>query len=434
MKKIMKMMAEFFTILIIGCLMLIAVYVLPDKGIKSHIKESAEWLISEGDYPYMGIKEQAYLVDNWTEAMLLLFNYTADGSKPIYSAFVATTYMPENSTGISRLNDVINDQWQENEEYIGTRGTNWMGYNVFLRLGLMLFTISELRVILNVVSYSVLLLTICILFKYLGGYSALGFGLTMLCYNFYALSISWTLGVFCVMIACMVIIYVLKYNGNIDYLNLMFVTGILTSYFEWLSIPLVTWGLPTSIILLMHYKKETQSKFKSYFSILLKTGIGWCLGYILMTLSKTAIAFIVQGKEAWDFFLERLTTDTSGMNVGEFTNAVWKLIGQAFPFSILPEGSLWIVRIAMLGFLLQVSLVVCYKRRRAINLAYFLICFSPIVYYIYARGHIHHVAIEFRSLMILYFAAWLMFEPIYETLSKHMKCIAKTGKKNEIRD
>lgn len=416
MKRIVKMIVEFVGLLIVGCVLLIMVQMLPSNRIRYHIEESAEWLSEEGDYPYMGSQEQAYLVDNWTEATLLTFNYTADIRRPVYSAFVATSYIPPSSTGVSRLQAVISEKWQENIDFISTRGSNWIGYNIFLRLGLCFFSLSELRIILNIISYSIVFFTLLVIYRYQGGYTAFGFGLTLLLYNFYTLSISWSLGIFCVIIACFAIIYVLTYKGNADYFNMMFIVGIITAYFDWLSIPLITWGLPIGLILRKEYQSKNDNRFKAYFMILFKSGLGWCIGYASMILSKIVIAIGVQGTEAWHFFIERLSADTKAQSLEEFCRAVYKLICAETPLNILPEDSALPVIIIGGAVLLQILIVLRFKEMRNLNFAYMLVCCAPIVYYFYAKGHIGHVAIEFRSLMIACYVSWLMMEPVYSKI------------------
>lgn len=430
MKKTIKMTIEFVCLLGIGCLLLIVAHMLPANRIREHIKESANWMSQEGNYPYVGSLEQAYVVDNWTEATLLMFNYTADENRPIYSAFVATSYMPADSTGVSRLQGVISEDWRQNREFIETRGANWIGYNIFLRTGLLFFSISELRVVLNVCSYSIVLLTFLMLCKYHGGYKAFGLGFTLFLYNFYTLSISWTQGVFCVIIACMTILYVLKHKEYTDYINLMFIVGIITAYFDWLSIPLVTWGLPIVIILAKEYQKENHNNFKTCFMLLLRSGWGWCLGYVLMTFSKTMIAIGVQGTEAWTFFVERLSADTTSKSLREFFKGVYRLICSGAPMNLLPdESALPIVFIGLVA-LLQIYVIIRYTKSRALNISYLLVQFAPIVYYIYAKGHIGHVAIEFRSLMISCYAAWLMLESLYHQMARfwQKKLFCRKGK------
>ncbi|MCM1540488.1 MAG: hypothetical protein NC121_04435 [Blautia sp.] len=419
MTRVTKMICEFIILLGAGCLLLVLVQFLPADRIRYHIEESALRLAEEGDYPYVGSCEQAFLVDNWTEATLLTFNYTSDTSRPIYSAFIATSYMPPNSTGVSRLQAVISENWREKEDYISTRGVNWIGYNVFLRLGLCFLNMAELRVILNIVSYSVVFLTLLMIYRYQGGYKAFGIGITLLLFNFYTLSVCWSLGVFCVLVACIVIMFFLNRSANLDYFNAMFVVGIITAYFDWLSIPLITWGLPIGIILAKEYQERNSDRFKPYFMLLLKTGAGWCLGYILMTLSKTAIAVGIQGKEAWDFFTERLAADTNTQSLKQFCIAVYKLILSISPFNVFPEESVVPAMIVGVAFLLQIVVVVRYRKMRAMNLAYMLVGFAPFVYYVYAKGHIGHVAIEFRSLMISCYALWLSWEPIYCEIVKN---------------
>lgn len=429
MRNICKKIFEFIGILLIGCLVLVIVQLLPEDRIRYHIEQSAEQLAEEGDYYYLGSSQQAFLIDNWTEATLLMFNYTAEKQKPIYSAFIATSYMPENSTGVSRLQSIIQDeQWDQKEDLIQTRGSNWIGYNVFLRTGLCFFSLNKLRIILYIVSYVLLFLTTLCISKYSNKYKAFSFAVTMVIFNFYTLSVSWSLGIFCVYIACLAIIYFLHKQECIDYFNYMFVIGILTAYFDWLSIPLITWGLPIVIIISIKYEKNKETKIKEYISILFKTGIGWCVGYAGMIISKTAIAIMIQGKEAFDFFVKRIQADTQSGGALGYIQGVYKLVCSIIPLNLFNEGSI-IPKILIVAIVIGcVYIMISHRDRRTINAIYLIVALAPFVYYLYAKGHISHVAIEFRTLMISCFSILLVFE----SLAEKMKLISLKKKYREI--
>ena len=123
-----KLMLTFCVMFIVGCLLLILVNILPEGRIRKNIENSVGGFEVQGDYPYMGVQEVAYAADNWTEAVLLDIYYTADNTCPIYSAFVATEYRPESSTGVERLTTLVNDENWEGSDRLIARSSYWLGY------------------------------------------------------------------------------------------------------------------------------------------------------------------------------------------------------------------------------------------------------------------------------------------------------------------
>ena len=198
--KPLKLILTFLVMFISGCLLLVLVNLLPSERIRQNILNSVSLFEIQGNYPYMGVQETAYAVDNWTEAVLLSFYYTSDCNHPIHSAFVATEYRTENSTGVDRLLGVVQDtHWRESEHLI-IRSSYWLGYSIILRPLLYILDYQSCRMLLNTISYALLMLIVFLIGKKLDGYVAVGFGTIMTIFHYYVLSLQYTLGIFVVFI------------------------------------------------------------------------------------------------------------------------------------------------------------------------------------------------------------------------------------------
>ena len=139
-----------------------------------------------------------------------------------------------------------------------------------------------------------------------------------------------------------------------------------------------------------------------------------------MIISKTAIAIMIQGKEAFDFFVKRIQADTQSGGVLGYIQGVYKLVCTIIPLNLFNEGSL-IPKILIVAIVIGcVYITISHRDRRTINAIYLIVALAPFVYYLYAKGHISHVAIEFRTLMISCFSILLVFE----SLEKKMKLIS----------
>ncbi len=410
--KPMKLLLTFLVMFLCGCLLLILVNLLPSERIRASIFNSVPFFEIQGNYPYMGVQETAYAADNWTEAVLLDIYYTADSEHPVYSAFVATEYRPENSTGVDRLVGVTQDKYWASSDKLLPRSSYWLGYSIFLRPLLCVFDYSRCRMLLNVISYAVLMLMVGIIGKKLNWYTAVGFGTIMTIFHYYVLSLQYTLGIFCVLVAFAAIAYILYAEKKISYLYFMFVVGILTAYFEWLSIPLVTFGLPV-LIALVKKSESGENKLPDLFNCVWQSGIGWCLGYGLMIVAKNIAAMTVIGNDAWKYFMERLTADSAhSMTLREWGRAVLNLFHCVFPFNFI-HGNSERLLLACCGAVICLIVILWMKQLRSRNIMLAIVGCAPLVWYIVFKGHVTHVGIEFRTLMISYLALWLILkEPL----------------------
>ena len=73
---------------------------------------------------------------------------------------------------------------------------------------------------------------------------------------------------------------------------LFFIIGGLTSFFDLLTAPLVTLGLPAIVLLLLRKKINRSGHFKDYVFILLCISLSWLVGYAIIWVSKWLLASI----------------------------------------------------------------------------------------------------------------------------------------------
>ncbi|MCM1540491.1 MAG: hypothetical protein NC121_04450 [Blautia sp.] len=405
-----------------GCILLALVYCIPEERIRRHIEISSDFIVEEGNYPYMGVESGGFILDNYTEALLLMFNYTADNAKPIYNAFVAQEYCKQGTEGVDLFQEMLLDsEWEQ--AIAGKRSSNWLGMNIVLRPLLFMFDFSQCRVILNVISYLALFVTMVLMARKCGGgYLAIGFGFTLMAFNYYSLSLSFSLGVFCVIIACAAICFMLiRGLSKVNLLQVMFVVGIATAYFDWLSIPLITWGLPILVVLAMMYSQNNNTLFVEYFNKAFQGGFGWSLGYAGMIIGKCMVAVLVQGKGAISFFLNRVTADTKIRSAQDFGMSIRRLFNCFFPFNLRPGNNVYFVLLLLAAAMLVVTVLLVNRERRRLAAVVIMVGLSPFLYYVYVGGHVHHTGIEFRSLMISFFAIWIVMQPFYDIIHRRIK-------------
>lgn len=415
----LKLIVTYICLFLGGCILLILANLFPSERIRQNIATSVDEFITEGNYPYMGVRKTSYALDNWTEAVLLSFYYTSNSDHPIYSAFVATAYSPKDTTGVERLQYLLSDDaWEESSNLVN-RSSYWLGYGIFLRPMLFFFDYQTCRMLLSTTAYVMLIVTVVLMAKKLGTYMAIGFGTTITIFHYYALSLQYTLGIFCVFIVFAAILYLLYNKSRINYFYFMFIIGIASSFFEWLSIPLITFGMPVLIMLELARKEKPDYPFAKYFNIVFQSGAGWCLGYGIMVISKTIAAMSVIGTEAWDYFLQRFSDNSSTIQLRSFIKILLNLVRCVFPFNMI-DGNWEMVLVLAVILLFWFAMIICFQKIRNLNSILLLLAAAPFAWYWVFKGHVGHVGIEFRTLMISYYSGWMFLGTVFGYVRKRL--------------
>lgn len=86
-----------------------------------------------------------------------------------------------------------------------------------------------------------------------------------------------------------------------------FIVGCLTSYFDFLTYPIVGYGIPL-IFLLSLYPSDNKDEFKKF----IKTGIAWCSGYIGMWFGKWILGTVLTDENIIKQAFEQINLRTRG--------------------------------------------------------------------------------------------------------------------------
>ena len=283
-KECIKYILVFFTLIFIFFSYSTLVALLPTKNIKKNIEKSISEMAPEGTYPKGMINKKQYQMDNFTDALILSQNYSIDNRQPVTSALVPK-YAKD--TAINVFNSTIR-QVEHNDVHLISYPRYWHG-NTFLLRPFLLFTdYSEIRWILYVISSLLFLILGIKLFQIFGMIKTFAFFLGLWFVNIFItqFSIQLFVTVSIAIIAC--ILMCNHYHNRKKILLLAFIFGALTSYFDLLTTPLLTCGLP----LIVYLSAEKEDVFKKRFSSLVAFVLLWSIGYALTWCSKWALATI----------------------------------------------------------------------------------------------------------------------------------------------
>jgi len=303
-KEIIKYAAVFFTLILVFFAYSVLVCLLPTETIKKNIKKDAHSMFEVGDYPFAIINKKQYQMDNFTDALILSINYTIDNNKPISSAM----YAKHAAYPYPIMTEFLQHQVDMGTTDFFNYPRYWHGNSFLLRPILLFANFSFIRWLLYAVS-SILLLVLGIkLHQTLGMQKMLAFMFGLLCVNVFVAQFSMQ---FFTVIALSVIASILMckhFKNRKKILMISFIIGCLTAYFDLLTAPLLTCGLP----LIVYLSAEKEDAFKKKLLTLFQFAVLWGIGYGFTWASKWALGTLFTDinvfKDAFDNILYRTSS------------------------------------------------------------------------------------------------------------------------------
>lgn len=251
--------------------------VLPNEPIQRHVLESCEQLSKEGLYPkFFGFK--LFQMDNYTDTIMLFESVSIDEKDPVRSVMSNKIYKSEEYFNlVGDLKNYLKGNIEGLEEFEYSR--YWHGYLVILRPLLEFFNYKQIRVI-NYIGLIALLIALlisiwvnigkkeCVIFLI----SQIAVSLPLIPYN---LQFSWTF--YIAYISSLLLICREKRCTNKEYFIYMFffIIGGLTSFIDLLVTPIITVGLPLTILLVKRTGEIIQKKFTRIIGVSVVWGIGF---------------------------------------------------------------------------------------------------------------------------------------------------------------
>lgn len=308
MKEIGKLLIKELVIIAIcvfmGVAALAVTYLISPGKMRENVWESSIILYNEGlgAQIWEGIKESQ--LDIHTDGLLFNVSYTStdDGLRDI---ILDTRVQVDDINPMNSLFEVIA---LANDDYIVINYQRyWHGYQIILRPLLLFFNYSDIRQLnmiiqLALVFFLVYLLAVsedrALIFPIFGMYIALSpvslFGCLQYSPCFY------------IMISALIALFALKKYFNDTTRNYLFLlAGILTSYFDLLTFPLITLAIPLIAYLGLDCARLAETKDRGLKNTFFYTA-SWCIGYVGMWASKWIIASVLTDENAIEDAIERI--------------------------------------------------------------------------------------------------------------------------------
>lgn len=424
MKKIIKYVLVFLSLLLIFFSLLLVSSLFPSSMIEHNVVKSSVTLSKEGNI-YKFFPWSRVVNNNYTDVLMINEAYSIDNKNPLYSCMAVrknykesvTKYSCSDITGDSiSLNSLRYDPVGELSEFLNgnidtsiTYARYWHGYLPILRVLLIFFDISEIRMILLIIFVILFVWLLKLIRDKIGLIEAIIFALSLMLYSYFLVSYSLeSAPVFLVMMISSIIL--LKRIDKIKNLySFVFIISCITNFVDYLTVPLITLAIP--LILYITYKQKEKSDLpcKALIQIVIKSSLIWFIGYASTWFSKWIIYDILYGEEIIKSAITQVIYRT-GATVTYETESIFSVIGKFMLDVLIYCDSIIILVIFFLLLNIKKYKITVRTKKDYFNKTapILLIALIPIVWYLVLANHtVVHSRFTYRHMLIFFICIML---------------------------
>jgi len=391
---------------VIGTLLMIIVYLLPTNAMREHVEESILMYEDTADFPAWAPGYVYSITDNVTDSIMISEAIFEGEDSAVRNAMLNPyiRYFDAEELTDSLVMSINGDA--AHEARVVNYARYWHGYLIWLKPALILFDLSGIKTVNSFLQIFLLMYVTTKLAQKLGNKYALAFVPVVCMLNPVTIGMCFQYSsVYYVTLLTMASI--LKWYGlsNADQCWKVLVwAGIATAYFDFLTYPMVSLGVPLVLILLLG-----DFSWKKGIWEILKNSVAWGFGYAGMWSSKWLMSFLLTGentvKEAVSFANYRMSGDIPDAqgNDSMISGMIHSVRGN---LSALNNGPIWLI----IGIVVLVIAVLLVKGKYKIEInnkqiPIMLLALYPFAWYIVLANHSGiHIFMAYRELAISGFA------------------------------
>ena len=270
-KELKPFVKTFFILIAVFFVSMTLVYCIPTSWIQGNVEKSIEVLEGEGEYPMYFFYRHSAIIDIHTDKLMyesLIQN--RDYYNPIQAAMSINQY----------------------PRY-------WHGYQVLLRPLTVVFQVQELRYLGMLTFHLLFFWSAWLMAKKTKPLYAMFYVLTVasgyvvflpVCFQF--------LTTFLVLFVSLIVL-LRRYDKNkplpaVKWMLYFFVVGMVENFFDFLTYPILTLGIPLVLLLWLRVRDE-QADFRGNFWFMFKASLSWFFGYALTWISKWLLSAAILG-------------------------------------------------------------------------------------------------------------------------------------------
>lgn len=400
MRSVVRMSAILLAGVIGGAFCLWAVYLIPVENMQRNVEKSMDIFMEEGENPFVLNGYKGSSLDNYTDAIMLGSAVYGEGDEP-----AAVRAMR-----VSRASGAADAPMESLATYLESRGTEgehtdyaryWHGYLVLLKPLLCFLDYVQIRILNGILLIGMLSWIVLEFLKKKMWRGAAAYLLSVC--SVFPMAIPFSLQFSTIFyIGNIALLLVLKGNSiwkeKDRYLLFFEIVGMCTSYLDFLTYPLFTFGMP--MVMCLTLNKEYSLKDKLCF--FLKNGIAWGIGYTFMWAGKWLVGSLITGENLLTSVLGIASLRMSGQAFNESLNRIMAILRNGYIYFNLAG-------VILAAVVLVWIFVSVWKKRDALNVAELLplgmaACMPVLWYFVMANHSYIHYWYTFRSLAVSVFA------------------------------
>lgn len=408
LKHIRNILFIFLGLVVAGYLALVCVYALPTGPIQKNVAEAANIMQMDGSHPELVYGHQDTMLDNLTDSiMLLTARYEGTGS-------VFEEALLNNRFTVNGLMDseVLASEaaGEELDGEASSYGRYWHGYLLYVKPLLMMFNYGQIRYLIGGIQFTLLAAVLYLFVKKNKEKHVIPFMAAYLFLNPTALSLSlqyFPASVLTMLQFAVILLQEDKYRTNpIRWIYHFFIVGCLIAYFDFLTYPMLTLGLPLVFLL-----TENRKSLKEDFVFFVGSCAAWGIGYVAMWGSKWILGSLLTKEniiaDALGSVLLRVGATESEAQANAL-EVILKNIGAN-------KMCLILIAIVFVG----VFIYGIWKKRsvdlKNINISVLLCALLPFMWYVVVSNHSYiHYWFTYRILAISIYAGFILIVKLFE--------------------
>lgn len=291
-RTILTYIAVFFGLIIGYLLFAFAANLLPNKPILRHAARTIQHNDLQTDFAFTVICRPANYMDNFTDALII--NQACNGGTD--SLLTNMLLVPRSDGGGEMCQSL--KQLTEGDTTLHTLhyGRYWHGSTFLMRFLLLIGDYISLRILFYLISTLLLAWVAVVLYRRLGTLPMLLYILVLAMVNVYMMqqSIQFLPVLLISLSASLWVLY--RVRDPRQMCLLLFVVGSLTTFFDLLTCPMMTWGIPMCVYLMQQQQSTDCPKPFARLKTWTIASLLWVAGYGLTWVSKWFIATILTGE------------------------------------------------------------------------------------------------------------------------------------------
>lgn len=383
------MLLRIVVAILAGTVLLSAVCMMPSAPMDRNLEHSAQTFAEEGIYPTLFSWCTSQL-DSTTDALILLISACDSDDSPVVQAMSGTR------NTLSTVEAASNELAAHYGEHIPFDGSEpyyqyWHGYQLIIRPLLSLLDYSGIR-ILNGVLQTGLLILLCLLMKknglsrYILPYLA---AVAMLMPLALAMSLQFSSCYYILTLGSLAVLWKKDTLDRVDGILFLYI-GIATAYFDFLTYPAATLGIPA----VFYCCVRRDSDIRNTFCRGIKVCFSWAMGYGLMWAGKWLVGSLILKQNILSVAAGKLT-ERSSADSGLMDNIRAALSANLRSFLHTPATLAVLVLGAVLLVLVVRKIVkkqISVRQCAVLIFPFAILAFVPIAWFLVTAQHavIHH--------------------------------------------